>query len=348
MAAIRPRRWLSCLAIAFFPLALLTASWALGQIWLAWLAMPFALLAVRIAVWNASRGSRRTIAPRVADSRRESSPAACVGLAVSDGRALAELVREVRPFAEPLGEVGPVRVARWQDASGIRLVMETTGDDDPELIPSFAARTRVVLRGVRMLNDEVATAMVVDEKGEPLASMAVLIEQRRLLPRTFAVDAVASIVALGTWVSIHGSAEDFAKSDASLLLGSEDAEHWRLHPDEPPAHYVERGEKWPRRAAAESFGSYAVFLEAAQVGAGAQLSGMVLSAERRTVVQTGQQIIVADVQTAGFNVTLCLEAAAHAGLPAIGGIISGSVLMVASMDTWHYSASEAARRASLN
>lgn len=166
-----------------------------------------------------------------------------------------------------------------------------------------------------MVNDDVATARFVDEKGEQLANVAVLIEQRRLLPRNAPVDAVASIVALGTAVSIHSSAEDFAKSDASLLLGSEDAEHWRLHPNEPPAHYVERGEKCPRRVAAESFGSYAVFLEAAQAEAGALLSGMVLSAERRSMVQTGQQIVVAELRTAGFDVTVCLESAAHAGSP---------------------------------
>src|SRR5712692_7961271 len=87
-AAIGPRRWLSCLAIALLPLTLVIASWASGQLWLVWLAIPFALLAVSIAAWNASHVSRRATAPAVTDSPipapPESSPAACIGLAVAD------------------------------------------------------------------------------------------------------------------------------------------------------------------------------------------------------------------------------------------------------------------------
>ena len=44
--------------------------------------------------------------------------------------------------------------------------MKTIGDDDPDLVPSFAARTRVRLRGVQMLNDDVAMATVVDDEGQ--------------------------------------------------------------------------------------------------------------------------------------------------------------------------------------
>jgi hypothetical protein len=60
------------------------------------------------------------------------------------------------------------------------------------------------------------------------------------------------------------------------------------------------------------------------------------------VVQTGQQILVAEIRTAGgFEVTVCLEGAAHSGLPPVGGVISGTVLMVASLETWHESGREA-------
>ncbi len=166
-----------------------------------------------------------------------------------------------------------------------------------------------------MLNNEVAMATVVDERGEPLTSMAVVIEQRRLLPADKPVDGMASIVALGTSVSIHGSPEDFGESDASLFLA-------------------------PRRMAAESFGSHAVLIEPAQARAFALLSGRVLKAERRTVVQTGREIVVMEARTAGgFVVTVCLDGAAHSGLPPVGGTVSGTVFMVASLDTWQKSQS---------
>jgi hypothetical protein len=197
-----------------------------------------------------------------------------------------------------------------------------------------------------MLNDDVAMATVVDEQGEPLTSMAVEIEERRLLPLGKSLDGVATIVALGTSVSIYGSSEEFGESDDSLFLGTEDAEHWRLHPDEPPANYVAGGLQWPRRIGAESFGTYATFLDPGHAQASALMSGTVLSAERRTVIQTGQEIVIAEVRTAGgLVVTVCLEGAAHSGLPPIGGIISGTVNMVASMGSWHESPSTTVGRA---
>ncbi len=330
----RPKGWR---LIPLLPLFIGIVGWASGQLWLTWLALPLGLVAVVYVFWIETSSPPAAAPTRPAAlkaTENESSVSACVGLAVADWGDVAELVRAVAPQGELLGEAGGIKVVRWQDPSGTRLVMETKGDDDPDLVRSFAARTRVHLSDVRMLDDNVAIATVSSGQDEQLASVAVLIEQRRLLPRDQPVEGEASIVALGTAVTIHGSAGDFARSDASLFLGSKDAEHWRLHPDEPPPEYVERGWAWPRRMAAESFGSHAVFLDPDQAGAIAMLSGTILNAERRTVTQTGQQVLVVEVRTAGFDVTVCLEGAAHAAAPAIGGILSGTVCMVASLDSW--------------
>lgn len=98
------------------------------------------------------------------------------------------------------------------------------------------------------------------------------------------------------------------------------------------------GLRWPQRMGAVSFGTYATFVDPSHAEASALMSGTVLSAERRTVIKTGQEIVIAEVRTAGgLVVTMCLEGAAHSGLPPIGGIISGTVNMVASMGSWHES-----------
>ncbi len=341
MAKLRRPKWLTWPVISLTPLFVGVVGWASGQLWLAWLAIPLGVVAVLMVFWIATETTSPATAQSSVESPvpppHESSLAACVGLAAADNDALAALVRAVAPLGAHLGQVARTTVVRWEDASGARLVLESTGDD-LDFFPSFAGRVRARLREVRMLNDEVAMATVVDDQGEQLTSMAVVIEQRRLLPVDKPEDAMGSIVALGTSVSIHSGAEDFGESDASLFLGSEDAEHWHIHPDEPPARYVEQKSTWPRRMAAESFGSHAVFLEPAQARAFALMSGTVLSAERRTVVQTGQQILVVALRTAGFDLTMCLEGAAHAGLPPVGSVISGTVFMVASLGRWRDSA----------
>src|SRR5712692_5875674 len=254
MAEVRRPKWLIWPVISLIPLVVGVVGWASGQLWLAWLAIPLGVVAVLMVVWIATKTTSPATAPSSVASPapppHESSLAGGVGLAVVDNDALAALVRAVVPLGTQLGQARRARVVRWEDASGARLVLESTGDD-LDFFPSFAGRVRARLRGVRMLNDDVAMATVVDDQGEPLTSMGVVIEQRRLLPVDKPVDAVASIVALGTSVSIHSGAEDFGESDASLFLGSEDAEHWHLHQDEPPARYVEQSSIWPRRMAAE-------------------------------------------------------------------------------------------------
>jgi hypothetical protein len=180
------------------------------------------------------------------------------------------------------------------------------------------------LADIRMVNYDVAVAAVVDESGDQLTSAGLEIEQRRLLPGQPVEHASATISALGVEVAIFDSIASFEQSDASLL-SDESTE------TEPPAHYVENGWDWPPRVAANSFISYGVFSEGDAVTAHARLSGVVGATERRTVAETGQDIVVAVVETAGFEVTVCLEGAAHRD-PPVGGVISGTVFLVAALD----------------
>jgi hypothetical protein len=134
----------------------------------------------------------------------------------------------------------------------------------------------------------------------------------------------ATITALGVDVEVFDSTESFDESDTSLL-GDESSG------GEPPPHYVENGWKWPPRVAANSFFSYGVFNEGDAATAHARLSGVVRSSERRVVAETGQEIVVAVVETAGFDVTVCLEGSAHRD-PPVGGVISGTVFLTACLD----------------
>jgi hypothetical protein len=69
----------------------------------------------------------------------------CIGLGVADTAELENLFRRVIPTADELGRVGALRVLRWEDPSGARLVLGVADDGTvPDLLPSFAgmARTR--------------------------------------------------------------------------------------------------------------------------------------------------------------------------------------------------------------
>jgi len=184
--------------------------------------------------------------------RRMASNLSCVGLGVSDVSGLRSLIDRIIPSAVELGRVGDLKVLRWEDPSGARLVLGVTPDDVPDFLPSFAGVPRTQLQGVKMVNDEVAIAAVVDDDGEQLTSLAVELEQRRLLPADEAGNYRAALVALGGDVSVLTSPEEFGESDASLLSTRDVG-------TEPPAQYVEHGWKWPPRVAANSFFSFGVF-----------------------------------------------------------------------------------------
>ena len=247
----------------------------------------------------------------------------CVGLDVANARELRTLLERILPQAVEIGRLDGLRVLRWEDPSGARLVLGVTPDDVLDLLPSFAGVPRTRLHALRMANDEVATAAVIDDAGEQLTSAALEVEERRLLPRGAAGNFSGALVALGVDVSVFESPEAFERSDASLLSSADTGSG-------PPAEYVERGWKWPPRVAASSFFSYGVFGHEADATAHARLSGIVSTAERRVVQETGQSFFAAVVMTTGFEVTVCLES--ESAMPVPGGVISGTVFMTASLD----------------
>jgi hypothetical protein len=178
-----------------------------------------------------------------------------------------------------------------------------------------------------MVNDEVATAAVVDEEGEQLTSVALELEQRHLLGRPTLGEVDAAVVAFGVSVASFGDENAFSESRESLLDPNADAE------SEPPAHDAEHGLKWPPRMAAQSFFSYGVFGEPAAAQATARLYGVVAESTRRTTAQTGQSFVVARVRTVGFEVDVCLSADEHPELPRHGAILGGQVFLVGSVPT---------------
>jgi hypothetical protein len=247
----------------------------------------------------------------------------CVGLGVADRTGLQRLIDRALADARRVGVADSVTVLRWQDPSGARLVIGVRDREILEFLPSFDSEPGARLGGVRMANDEVAIADVVDEDGEQATMIAVELEQRRLLPvAAAAVAGLASVVALGVDVRVHAGPEAFAASDASLL--SSDGGD----PGEPPPHVRERGLPWPPRMAAESLISYGVFGPAEQAQAYARLNGVVLHAGERTVTATGRRFVAARVRTAGLDLDICLP---DGPVPEPGNVIGGTVFLVASL-----------------
>lgn len=250
---------------------------------------------------------------------------ACVGLAAACQAELSALVDAVLPSAVRLGQGAGVELLRWEDPSGARLVFVVDDGQVVSFLPSFASAASTRLAHVNRLNADVAIAAVVDDEGEQLTSVAFELEQIRLLPDHPVKSALAGVSFLGTRISVHLDSEAFGRSPESLLDPNAD-------PDEPPpAHYVERGFKWPPRVGEESFFSYGVFGDPSQAKAHGRFSGVVLHAERRTVRQTGQSFIVAKVQTVGIEANVCLSGLEFEGVPEPGQIIAGDVFIVGSM-----------------
>jgi hypothetical protein len=230
-----------------------------------------------------------------------SSNLSCVGLGVTASQDLGELLSAVLPQAVPLGSGGGVEVLRWQDPSGARLVVGHKNGKVADLVPSFAGTPGARLARLAPLNESVWSAEVLDETGEQVTAMAVELEQGRLLPDRAADGPFeASVVALGSDVSVHRDTARFAAEQPSM--------------------------------AAESFISHGLFGSAESARAHAWLAGTVLRAERRIVVQTGQAFTVARVRTAGFDTDVCLAAEDHPAVPEPASIIAGTVFLVASLD----------------
>lgn len=252
-----------------------------------------------------------------------SSNLECLGLGVADQAAFVRLVSGALSDAVLLGRSGDVDVVRWQDPSGARLVMGLRDGELLDLLPSFAGEPGALLSGVRMANDEVSTAAVLDDDGEQATALALELEQRRFLAGD--VTGRAAVTALGVQVEVFADADAFGTSDASLLSPDRDRD------SEPPEQYRENGWPWPPRMAAESFISYGVFGEPADATAHARLAGVVLHASRRTTALTGQAFTVARVRTAGFESDVCLAADAHPQVPEPGAVVSGTVFLVGDL-----------------
>jgi hypothetical protein len=250
---------------------------------------------------------------------------ACVGLAAANEADLNALIRAVRPNAVGFGHVAGIELLRWEDPSGARLVLGLQDGRVISLLPSFAAGHETRLAGVRRANDEVAIAAVVDDDGEQLTSLALELEQIRLLGDSSVDEALAAITFLGRRVTVHEDSDAFARSAASLLDPN-------AGPNEPPpTHYVEHGLKWPPRVGDESFFSFGVFGEPAHAEAGGRFAGRVIHAERRTVQQSGQTFIVATVRSVGIDASVCLSGTEFDTVPVPGQVIAGEVFIVGSV-----------------
>jgi hypothetical protein len=250
----------------------------------------------------------------------------CVGLGVVDNSELRRLVEDAVTDAQPLGEIDGLTVLQWQDPSGAKLVLGVRDSRLVDLLPSFAGTPGARLANVDAVNDEVSAFDVVDEDDGQLTRVAVELEQRRLLPVAAGpVAGLACMVGLGVDVTVHADADAFGTSDASLLSDGGEID------DPPPRHVVERGGPWPPRLDAESIISFGLFASPAQAEAYARLTGTVLHAQRRTVLATGQQFIVARVRTFGFELDICLPATVTTAVPTAGNVIAGTVFLVASL-----------------
>lgn len=171
---------------------------------------------------------------------------ACIGLAVGDTAELAQLLNTVMRSVHEVGVYDGVHVGRWQDDSGASLILGWRPDKFLEMLPTYAATRGGLLFDCELINEEIASAAVVDADGEQPTSMAFQVEQyRQIQALGRPVDGSARITALGVDVQISRDADAFAASPASLLRQPDPA-------DEPPQHFRERGWSWPPRVAIAS------------------------------------------------------------------------------------------------
>lgn len=262
----------------------------------------------------------------------------CIGFAADGAAPIEDVLRTVLPAAARVGRQDGVDVYRWEDPSGARLVISLRDGEVLDLLPSFAGRPGVRIADCQPLNDDVASAQVVDETGEQTTAMAFELEQRRALTGQAPVAGMASVVALGHDVSVHADEAAFAASPRSLMNRYAEAD------DPPPARAGELGVPWPPRMAAESFISYGVWGEPEQAEAYARLNGTVLAAEQRRNSLTGADFHVCRVRTMDFEVDLLLDVRDHPELPAPGQVVAATPYLVASIDSLGFGADEAPKR----
>jgi hypothetical protein len=253
-----------------------------------------------------------------------SSALACVGLAVSDEAELDRMLKRVYPNVREVGFFDGVHVGRWQDDSGAALILGLHALELVDFSPVYSGTSGGLFADCRLLHESIAYAKVVDSYGHQLTAMAFEAEQyRQLRALGQQVSGAARITALGTDVSIYPDEDAYADSPASQIRPSPETA------PEPPPHH---DGPWPTRLAAEFFISYGLFADIARNRSRARMSGTVLRAASHVCALTGQPFIAAEVRTAGFTADLCLAAGDHADMPVPGNVISGTVVLSASID----------------
>jgi hypothetical protein len=127
----------------------------------------------------------------------------------------------------------------------------------------------------------------------------------------------ASLTAFGLDVTLHASPEAYAESDASLLS---------------PESTEAADDDEPTRMASESFISFARFGGAEDADPVARMAGVVLAARTATVDATGQTFHAVRVRCVGMELDVCLAADDHPSPPEPGGVVAGTVYLVADVE----------------
>jgi hypothetical protein len=234
----------------------------------------------------------------------------CIGLAVDDVEAFADLLDRVIPTGTAARQENGSVLYDWRDASGARLTVATdrAGDLD-EVVPSYAGEPGVELGRLVPLHGAVVAADVL-EGGEVVTRMAVEV----LPPGPVPDSGRASVTAFGLDVTLHASPEEYAGSDASLLS-----------PDSAD-------DEEPTRMASESFISFALFGGAEDADPVARMAGVVLASRTATVTETGQSFHAVRVRCLGMELDVCLAADDHPSAPEPGGVVAGTVYLVADVE----------------
>lgn len=200
---------------------------------------------------------------------------ACIGLDVWRRSDFRDLVASARAEAETIAKDGEVGVHIWTDASGARLIITTEGDLVRVVTPTFYAAPGAIISEPQAVDGGLVLAELVNRDDEVITEIACQLEELALLGSASSpVEGPVSIVVLGNSVQVLGRSDDGAP-DLSF----------------------------------EPTGAYALSTDAT-----AHLTGVVLAIEQRAVDRTGQGFTAARVQTAGFQVTLCVPA----GKPELG------------------------------
>jgi hypothetical protein len=242
----------------------------------------------------------------------------CVGLGVDDVAGLADLLAELIPTSTATRQEDGSALYVWRDDTGAMLTITTdrAGAID-DVTPSYDGERGLVLGGLTPLHDRVVAADVLED-GDVVTRMAVEV----LPPGSVPASGAATLTAFGLDVTLHASPEEYERSDASLLSpGTAD-----------DATDDATGDEVPARMASESFLSFALFGDAEEADPLARLAGVVVATRTGTVAATGQTFHAVRVRSLGMEVDVCLAADDHPAPPEPGGVVAGTVYLVADVE----------------